>query len=164
MINTLIVLYTTVSPSLVLTNNLKTPHSFDCLSIISFFFFCYCIHTGDHSDTIALHGHHFLGLVVPHYDCFHQSNLWQFSLTHVQRCSQAPPSLQYIDASATAYVRAEAKRPKAWTCEAYFEKERFWCAQSDYRYRRKYDLNEYHNITMERPFALNPKECKNAIR
>ena len=102
-------------------------------------------------------------LLVSHYDCSKQHNLRQFSLTRVEQCSQAPSSLEYTRVIASVYVRAKAKRLKAWTCEAYIKKERYVCSQTNIKYRRQ-DRTDYHMNTMERPFTLDPTECKLAIR
>ena len=102
-------------------------------------------------------------LLVSHYDCTHQNNLRQFSLTRVQQCSQAPSALEYTRVIASVYVRAKAKRLKAWICEAKIKKERFMCSQTNVKYRRQ-DRTDYHLNTIERPFTIDPTECKNAIR
>ena len=106
---------------------------------------------------------HISDLLVFYYDCSKQNNLRQFSLTRVQTCEQAPSSLEFTRVVANVYVRAKTKRLKAWTCEAYTKRERFVCAQSDYKYRR-HDHADYHKNTMERPLPLDPTECKLAIR
>ena len=49
----------------------------------------------------------------------------------------------------------------AW--EVYVEREKFVCAQSDYKYRC-HDRTDYHQNTIERPRTLDPTECKQAIR
>ena len=120
-------------------------------------------HSQDNPNTISPNDPHISDLLVSHYDCSRQNNLRQFSLTRVKPCSQAPSSLEYTRVLADVYVRAKAKRLKAWTCEAYIKKERFVCAQSDYKYRR-HDRTDYHANTIPRPFTLDPTECKNAIR
>ena len=61
------------------------------------------------------------------------------------------------------FVRAKAKRPKAWTCDVYVKREKFVCAQSDYKYRR-HDRTDYHQNTMKRLRTLDPTERKHAIR
>ena len=106
---------------------------------------------------------HISDLLVSHYDCFKQHNLRQFSLTRVQPCTQAPSAFESTRAIVDVFVRAKAKRLKAWTCEAYVKREKFVCAQSDYKYRR-HDRTDYHQNTMERPRTLDPTECKHAIR
>ena len=96
-------------------------------------------------------------LLVSHYDCSKQNNLRQFSLTRVQACEQAPSSLEHTRTIADIYVRAKATRLKAWICDAKTKRERFVCAQSDYKYRR-HDRTDYHQNTMEHPIILDPNE------
>ena len=90
-------------------------------------------------------------------------NLRQFSLSRVQPYSQAASSFESTRAIVNVFVRAKTKRPKAWTCEAYVKREKFVCAQSDYKYRR-HDRTDYHQNTMERHLNLDPTECKHDIR
>ena len=58
---------------------------------------------------------------------------------------------------------SKAKRPNAWTCEAYVKREKFVCAQSGLK-NRLHDHTDCHQNTMERPRTLDPTECKHAIR
>ena len=60
-----------------------------------------------------------LNLMVSHYDCEKQNNLRQFSLLNVEPCKQAPSDIQHTKTQATVYVRAKAKKIKAFKCEAY---------------------------------------------
>ena len=99
---------------------------------------------------IASSSDHISDLLVSHYDCFKQHNLRQFSLTRVQPCAQAPSAFESTRAIVNVFVRAKAKRLKAWTCEAYVKRGKFVCAQSDYKYRR-HDRTDYRQNTMERP-------------
>ena len=92
------------------------------------------MHAQNRSDTIPLNDPQVSDLFVPHYDCSHQNNLQQFSLIHVQPCSQAPLSLQNTRVLANVCVRAKSKRLEAWTYEACIERDRFVCGQSDYKY------------------------------
>ena len=71
-----------------------------------------------------------------------------------------PTSVEYTRVIASVYVRAKAKRLKAWTREAYAEKGRFMCSQTDVEYRH----TDYHINSLERPIILDPNECKNRIR
>ena len=71
---------------------------------------------------------HISDLLVSHYDCSKQHNLRQFSLTRVQPCAQAPSAFESTRAIVDVFVRAKAKRLKAWTCEAYVKREKFVCA------------------------------------
>ena len=135
-------------------------HSF--FYFLSFLFLAsFQIHSSpDHVDP---NDPHISDLLVSHYDCSKQHNLRQFSLTRVQPCAQAPSAFESTRAIVDVFVRAKAKRLKAWTCEAYVKREKFVCAQSDYKYRR-HDRTDYHQNTMERPRTLDPTECKHAIR
>ena len=65
-----------------------------------------------------------LNLMVSHYDCAKQNNLRQFSLLNVEPCKQAPSDIQHTKTQATVYVRAKAKRIKAFKCEAYIKTEK----------------------------------------
>ena len=63
-------------------------------------------------------------LMVSHYDCQKQHNLRQFNLLNVQQCTEAPSNIQHANVKARVYVRAKAKRIKAYKCVAYAKKER----------------------------------------
>ena len=67
-----------------------------------------------------------LNLMVSHYDCAKQNNLRQFSLLNVEPCKQAPSDIQHTKTQITVYVRAKAKRLKAFKCEAYIKSEKVW--------------------------------------
>ena len=60
-----------------------------------------------------------LNHMVSHYDCAKQNILRQFSLLNVYPCKQAPSDIQHTKTQATVYVRAKAKRFKAFKCKAY---------------------------------------------
>ena len=79
-----------------------------------------------------------LNLMVSHYDCAKQNNLRQFSLLNVEPCKQAPSNIQHTKTQATIYVRAKAKRIKAFKCEAYIKTEKVWCSQT-FTSSRRYD-------------------------
>ena len=102
------------------------------------------------SDHVDPNDPHISDLLVSHYDCS-------------KPCVQAPSAFETTRAIVNVFVRAKAKRLRAWTCEAYVKREKFVCAQSDYKYRR-HDRTDYHQNTMERPRTLDPTECKHAIR
>ena len=131
------------------------------LSLCSFLLLTYSLDTS--SDHVDPNDPHFSDLLVSLYDCSKQHNLRQFSLRRVQPCSQAPSCFESTRAIVNVFVRAKAKRFKAWTCEAYVKREKFVCAQSDYKYCR-HDRTDYHQNTMERPRTLDPTECKQIIR
>ena len=104
-----------------------------------------------------------LNLMVSHYDCAKQNNLRQFSLLNVEPCKQAPSDIQHTKTQATVYVRAKAKRIKAFKCEAYIKTEEVWCSQT-FSSSRRYDRLQRGQNTLEIPKILDPIECKNMIR
>ena len=61
-------------------------------------------------------------LMVSHYDCAKQHNLRQFNLLNVKQCTEAPSNIQHANIQARVYVRAKAKRIRAFKCEAYAKK------------------------------------------
>ena len=63
-------------------------------------------------------------LMVSHYDCAKQHNLRQFNLLDVKQCTEAPSDIKHASVKARVYVRAKAKRVKAFKCVAYAKKER----------------------------------------
>ena len=85
--------------------------------------------------------------MVSHYDCAKQHNLRQFNLLNVKQCTEAPSDIKHASVKARVYVRAKAKRIKAFKCVAYAKKERKICFQGSVKYRR-----------------VDPVECKNIIR
>ena len=66
-------------------------------------------------------------LVVSQYDCSRQHTFRQFILNRVQPCAQVPSAFESTRAFANVFVRAKAKRLKAWTCEAHFKRGKFVC-------------------------------------
>ena len=75
-------------------------------------------------------------LMVSHYDCAKQHNLRQFNLLNVKQCTEAPSDIKHASVKARVYVRAKAKRIKAFECVAYAKKERKICFQGSVKYRR----------------------------
>ena len=75
-------------------------------------------------------------LMVSHYDCEKQHKLRQFNLLNVKPCTEAPSNIQHAKVRARVYVRAKAKRVKAFKSEAYAKKERKICFQGSVKYRR----------------------------
>ena len=75
------------------------------------------------SDHVDPNDPHISDFSVSHYDCSKQHNLGQFSLTRVQPCVQAPSAFESTRAIVNVFVRAKAKRLRAWTCEAYVKRE-----------------------------------------
>ena len=68
-------------------------------------------------------------LMVSHYDCAKQHTLRQFNLLNVKQCTEAPSDIKHASVKTRVYVRAKAKRIKAFECVAYAKKERKICFQ-----------------------------------
>ena len=102
-------------------------------------------------------------LMVSHYDCAKLHNLRQFNLLNVKQCTEAPSNIQHANIQARVYVRAKAKRIRAFKCEAYAKKERKICFQGNVKYRRV-DRTVWNHNTIPLPITLDPLECKNIIR
>ena len=102
-------------------------------------------------------------LMVSHYDCAKQHNLRQFNLLNVKQCTEAPSDIKHASVKARVYVRAKAKRIKAFKCVAYAKKERKICFQGSVKYRRV-DRTVWNHNTLPLPVTLDPAECKNIIR
>ena len=62
-------------------------------------------------------------LMVSHYDCANQHNLRQFNLPNVKQCTEASSDLKHASVKTRVYVRAKAKRIKAFKCVAYAKKK-----------------------------------------
>ena len=72
--------------------------------------------------------------------------------------------IQHTKTQTTVYVRAKAKRIKAFKCEAYIKTEKVWCSQT-FSSSRRYDRFQWGQNTFELPKILDPiVECKNMIR
>ena len=82
------------------------------------------VDTSNPENHISEQDPNILNLMVSHYDCAKQNNLRQFSLLNVKPCKQAPSDIQHTKTQATVYVRAKAKRIKAFKCEAYVKTEK----------------------------------------
>ena len=67
--------------------------------------------------------------MVSSYDCEKQHNFRQFNVLNVKQCTEAPSNIQHANNQARVYVRAKAKRFRAFKCEAYAKKERKVCFQ-----------------------------------
>ena len=102
-------------------------------------------------------------LMVSHYDCAKQHNLRPFNLPNVKQCTEAPSDIKHASVKARVYVRAKAKRIKAFKCVAYAKKERKICFQGSVNYRRV-DRTVWNHNTLPLPVTLDPLECKNIIR
>ena len=101
--------------------------------------------------------------MVSHYDCEKQHNIRQFNLLNVKQCTEAPSNIQHANIQARVFVRAKAKRIRAFKCEAYVKKERKNCFQGNVKYRRV-DRTVWNHNTMPLPITLDPLECKHLIR
>ena len=91
-----------------------------------------------------------LNLMISHYDCAKQNNLRQFSLLYVEPYKQAPSDIQHTKTQATVYVRAKAKRIRAFKWEAYIKTEKVWCSQL-FSSSRRYDRLQWGQNTLELP-------------
>ena len=105
----------------------------------------------------------FSNLMVSHYDCAKQYNLRQFTLLNVKQCTDAPSDIQHASVKTSVYVRAKAKRFKAFKCVAYAKKERKIRFQGSVKYRRV-DRTVWNHNTLPLLVSLDPLECKNLIR
>ena len=121
------------------------------------------VDTTNSENHISKQDPNILNLMVSHYDCAKQNNLRQFSLLNVEPCKQAPSDIQHTKTQATVYVRAKAKRIKAFKCEAYIKTEKVWCSQT-FSSSRRYDRLKWEQNISELPKRLDPIECKNMIR
>ena len=104
-----------------------------------------------------------LNLMVSHYDCAKQKNLRQFSLLNVEPCKQAPSDIQHTKPQATVFVRAKAKRIKAFKCEAFKKQKKFGVPKNFHPVDDMIVYNGDKN-TLELPKILDPIERKNLIR
>ena len=102
-------------------------------------------------------------LMVSHYDCAKQHNLRQFNLLNVKQATETPSNIKHASVKARVYVRAKAKRIKAFKCVAYEKKERKLCFQGSVKYRRV-DRIVWNHDTLPLPVTLDPLECKNIKR
>ena len=102
-------------------------------------------------------------LMDSHYDCAKQQNLRQFNLLNVKQCTEAPSDIKHASVKARVYVRAKAKRIKAFKCVAYAKKEKKICFQGSVKYRRV-DRTVWNHNKLPLPVTLDLVECKNIIR
>ena len=96
--------------------------------------------------------------MVSHYDWAKQHNLRQFKLLNVKQCTEAPSDIQHASVKARVYVRAKAKRIKAFKCVAYAKTEKKICFQGSVKYRRV-DRTVWKHNTLPLPVTLDPIEC-----
>ena len=101
--------------------------------------------------------------MVSHCDCAKQHTLRQFSLLNVKQCTEAPSDSKHTSVKARVYVRAKAKRIKAFKCVAYAKTERKNCFQGSVIYHRV-DRTVWNHNTLALPVTLDPLECKHIIR
>ena len=102
-------------------------------------------------------------LMVSHHDCEKQHQLRQFNLLNVKSCTEAPSNIQHAKVRARVFVRAKAKRVKAFKCEAYDKIGRKICFQGSAKYRRV-DRTVWNHNALPLPITLDPIECKHLIR
>ena len=102
-------------------------------------------------------------LMVSQYDCAKQHNLRQFNLLNVKQCTEAPSDIKHASVKARVYVRAKAKRIKAFKGVAHAKKERKICFQGSVKYRRV-DRTVWNHNNLPLPVTLDPLECKNNLR
>ena len=87
----------------------------------------------------------------------------QYNLLNVKQCTEVPSDIKHASVNARVYVRAKAKRIKAFKCVAYAKKKRKICFQGSVKYRRV-DRTVWNHNTLPLPVTLDPLECKNIIR
>ena len=102
-------------------------------------------------------------LVVSPYGCEKQYNFRQFNLLNVKHCIEAPSNIQHANVQARVYVRAKAKRVRAFKCEAHAKKERKLSFQVNVKHR-PVDRTVWNHTTVPLPITLDPLECKNVFR
>ena len=95
--------------------------------------------------------------MVSLYGCAKQHNLRQFILLNVKQCTEAPSNIQHASVKARVYVRAKAKRIKAFKCVAYAKKRKI-CFQGSVKYCRV-DRTVWNHNTLPLPVTLDPLEC-----
>ena len=61
--------------------------------------------------------------MVSHNDYEKEHILRQFNLLKAKHCTKAPSNIQHANVNARVYVRAKAKRIKAYKCVAYAKKK-----------------------------------------
>ena len=152
----------------------KIPFKLYIVYIIDIVKYAYIIHivhstsvpnvdTTNSENHISEQDPNILNLMVSHFDCAKQNDLGQFSFLNVEPCKQAPSDIQHTKTQATVYVRAKAKKIKAYKCEAYVKTEKVWCSQT-FTSSRRYDRLQWGQNTLEFPKLLDPIECKNMMR
>ena len=143
-------------PTFYITNLLLCLHLFK-------FTFSIPITPSDTENYLPSDDPNFTNLMVSHYDCAKQHTLRQFNLLNVKQCTEAPSDIKHANVKARVYVRAKAKRIKAFKCVAYAKKERKICFQGSVKYRRV-DRTVWNHNTLLRHVTLDPLECKKIIR
>ena len=127
------------------------------------FTFSIPITTSDTENYLPTDDPNIKNLMVSHYDCAKQHNLRQFILLNLKQCTEAPSDIKHASVKARVYVRAKAKRIKAFKCVAYAKKERKICFQGSVKYRRV-NRTVWTHKKLPLPVTLNPLECKHNIR
>ena len=105
-------------------------------------------------------------LMVSHYDCAKQHNLRLFNILNVKHCTEAPCDIEHASFKALVYVRAKAKRIKAFKCVAYAKKERKKNLFPRFSYTSTCRVvrTVWNHNTLPLPVTLDPLECKNIMR
>ena len=94
-------------------------------------------------------------IMVSPYDCAKQHNLREFNLLNVKQCTEAPSDIKHASVKARVYVRAKAKRIKAFKCVVYAKIERKICFQGSVKYPRV-DKTVWNHDTLPLPVTLGP--------
>ena len=81
----------------------------------------------------------------------------------MKQCTEVLSNTQHTSVKARVYVRAKAKRIKAYNCVTYAKKERKICFQGSLKNRRV-DRTVWNHNTMPPPLTLDPLQCRNFIR
>ena len=127
------------------------------------FTFSIPITPSDPENYLPLDDPNITNLMVSHYDCAKQYNLRRFNSLNVKQCTEAPSDIKHASVKARVYVRAKAKRIKAFKCVAYAEKERKICFQGSVKNHRV-DRTVWNHNTLPLPVTLDPLQCKITIR
>ena len=98
------------------------------------------------------------------YDCYQQYKLGQFSLTRVQKCTQARSGIECTATFVSVRIRAKAIENKAFSWFETIQENRDFCAQGAHYIYHKHDRMGWHTISMPLPKELHPNEGRRNIR
>ena len=87
-------------------------------------------------------------LLATHNDCSEQYNMKQISLTPAQKCTQAPPEIEYTRSFASVFIRPKAENFKPFRCSATIEKNRIFFAQVSHYNWYRHDRMDWHIKSM----------------